>query len=51
MGNLVDARHEARIELLLVPNLCPLVELVKDGPWDFSCVRLMLAEPPDIDTQ
>jgi hypothetical protein len=51
MGNLVDAHYEARIELRLVPNLWPLVELVRDGPWDFGCVRLMLAEPPDIDTQ
>ncbi len=47
MGNLVDAHHEAQIELRLVPNLWPLVELVRDGPWDFSCVRLMVAEPPD----
>lgn len=51
MGNLVDAHREARIELRLVPNLWPLVELVKRGPWDFGCVRLMLAEPPVIDNQ
>ncbi len=51
MGDLVDAHREARIELRLVPNLWPLVELVKDGPWDFSCVRLMVAEPLVVDTQ
>jgi hypothetical protein len=31
MGNLVDAHREARIELWLVANLWPLVELVKKG--------------------
>jgi hypothetical protein len=51
MGNLVDAHRDAQIELRLVPNLWPLVELVKDGPWDFSWVRLVLAEPPEIGTQ
>ncbi len=51
MGNLVDAHRKARIELRLVPNLWPLVELVKDGQWDFSCVRLVNAVPPDIETR
>jgi len=49
MGNLIDAHREARIELRLVPNLWPLVELVKDGHWDFSCVRLVNAVPADAD--
>lgn len=51
MGDLIDAHAQAQIELRFVPNLWPLVELVKDGPWDFSCVRLANAVPPDIDTQ
>ena len=51
MSNLVGAHLEARIELRLVPDLWPLVELVKSGPWDFSCVRLVNATPPDNDTQ
>jgi hypothetical protein len=46
MGNLVDAHRQAWIELRLVPNLWPLVELVNDGRWDFSCVRLVHAQPP-----
>jgi len=51
MGNLIEAHCEARIELRLVPNLWPLVDLVKSGPWDFSCVRLVNAVPPDINRQ
>ncbi len=51
MGNLIDAHCQARIELRLVPNLWALVELVKDGQWDFSCVRLVHAVSPAIDTQ
>ncbi len=51
LGDLVDAHAQARIELRLLPNLWPLVELVKGGPWDFSCVRLVNAAPPDIDTR
>lgn len=51
VGNLVDAHVEARIELRLVPNLWPLVELVNGGPWDFSCVRLVNAVRSDADTQ
>jgi hypothetical protein len=47
LGDLVDAQ----IELRLVPNLWPLVELVQDGPWDFSCVRLVNAVPPAAETQ
>lgn len=51
MGNLVDAHTQARIELRLVPNLWLLVELVKAGPWDVSCVRLINAVPPDMATE
>ncbi len=50
MSDLVGAHLEARIELRLVADLWPLVELVKSGRWDFSCVRLVNATPPDIDT-
>lgn len=49
LGNLIDAHDAARIELRLVPNLWPLVGLVQDGQWDFSCVRLVNAAPPDTD--
>ncbi len=51
MGNLVDAHDLAGIELRLVPNLWPLVDLVKDERWDFSLVRLMNATPPQTGAQ
>ena len=47
VGDLVDAHARAPIELRLVPNLWPLVELMSDDRWDFSHVRLMNAQPPD----
>lgn len=49
MSNLLTAHIDAGIELRLVANLWPLVELVKDERWDFSLVRLMNAKPPETD--
>ena len=40
IGNLIDLHAEAQIELRLVPNLWPLVELVNDDRWAFSIVRI-----------
>lgn len=51
VGDLVDAHIEARIELRLVPNLWPLIDLIRDDRWDFSIVRKMYAAPPDIDVR
>ena len=39
------------IELRPVPDLWPRVGLVMTANWDFSCVRLVNAMPPDADTQ
>lgn len=50
VGDLVDAHDRAHIELRLLANLWPLVESVTAGPWDFSCVRLVNAAPPDVDS-
>ena len=50
VGDLLEAHRKAEIELRLLPNLWPLVDLVRDGPWDFSCVRLVNSLPPDAGT-
>ena len=44
-------RCAAQIELRPVPNLRRRVGLVMTANWDFSCVRLLNAMPPDADTQ
>lgn len=40
VGNLLDAHASAGIELRVLVDLWPLVELMSDDRWDFSHVRL-----------
>jgi hypothetical protein len=51
MGNLIDAHRVLGSIRGWCPTCGPLVELVKDGQWDFSCIRLVHALPPAVDTQ
>lgn len=45
-GDLLRLHAAAGIELRLLSNLWPLVEMMSDERWDFSHVRLANAEPP-----
>lgn len=45
VGSLLDAHARAGIELRLVANLWPIVEVMSDDRWGFSHVRLANAAP------
>lgn len=44
-GDLLALHASADIELRLVPSLWPLHDIVRDGPWPFSIVRMVNAQP------
>ena len=45
VGGLLDAHVDAGLELRVLDNLWPLVELMIDDRWNFSHVRLVNAKP------
>jgi hypothetical protein len=47
LGDLVELHEAAGIDLRVVPNLWPVVDLAKSDRWDFSIVRIANARPRD----
>lgn len=45
VGQVEDLHADAGIELRVVDDLWPWVDLIVDGPWGFSCIRLANAAP------